>query len=77
MTTYDAAAPETDLRRRGIRLGDVVFRGVAVAASLAAAALLGLIAWKVFDLAWPAIEDFGLSFVWTNAWDRSSSSSAR
>jgi phosphate transport system permease protein len=69
VTTYDAAAPETDLRRRGIRLGDILFRGVAVAASAAAAALLGLIAWKVFDLAWPAIQDFGLSFVWTNAWD--------
>jgi phosphate transport system permease protein len=69
VTTYDAAAPETDLRRRGIRLGDILFRGVAVAASVAAAALLGLIAWKVFDLAWPAIQEFGLSFVWTNAWD--------
>ena len=31
--------------------------------------LLGLIAWKVFDLAWPAIQDFGLSFIWTDAWD--------
>jgi phosphate transport system permease protein len=69
VTTYDAAAPETDLRRRGIRLGDILFRGVAVVASVAAAALLGLIAWKVLDLAWPAIQDFGLSFVWTNAWD--------
>jgi phosphate transport system permease protein len=69
VTTYDAAAPESDLRRRGIRLGDILFRGVAVAASLAAAALLGLIAWKVFDLAWPAIQDFGLSFVWTEAWN--------
>jgi phosphate transport system permease protein len=68
VTTYDAA-PETDLRRRGIRLGDILFRAVAVAASLAAAGLLALIAYKVFDLAWPAIKDFGLSFVWTNAWD--------
>jgi phosphate transport system permease protein len=68
-TTYEAAAPETDLRRRGIRLGDVLFRGIAIAAALAAVVLLGLIAWKVFDLAWPAIKDFGLSFIWTNAWD--------
>ena len=45
------------------------FRGIAVAAALAATALLGLIAWKVFDLAWPAIQEFGLSFVWTEAWD--------
>jgi phosphate transport system permease protein len=68
-TTYDPAAPESELRRRGIRLGDILFKGVAVAASLAAAALLALIAYKVFDLAWPAIQHFGLSFVWTEAWD--------
>ena len=68
-TTYDPTAPESDLRRRGIRFGDILFKGIAVAASLAAAALLGLIAWKVFDLAWPAIQNFGLSFVWTEAWD--------
>ena len=67
---YDAAAaPETDLRRRGIRLGDLVFKGIAVAAAAVATILLGWIAFKVFDLAWPAIRDFGLSFVWTEAWD--------
>ncbi len=68
-TTYDPAAPETDLRRRGIRFGDILFKGVALGASAAAAALLGLIAYKVFDLAWPAIQTFGISFVWTEAWD--------
>ena len=68
-TPYDTTAPESDLRRRGIRLGDVLFKGVAVAASFAAAFLLALIAYKVLRLAWPAIQDFGLSFVWTNAWD--------
>ena len=68
-TTYDATAPESDLRRRGIRPGDVVFKGLAVAAALAAAALLALIAYKVLRLAWPAMQHFGLSFVWTNAWD--------
>jgi phosphate transport system permease protein len=68
-TTFDPAAPEADLRRRGIRLGDAVFKGVAVIAAAAATILLGLIAYKVFDLAWPAIEEFGLSFVWTDAWN--------
>ena len=68
-TTYEPLTPETDLRRQGIRLGDVVFKGIAIAAALATAALLGLIAWKVFDLAWPAMQEFGLSFVWTEAWD--------
>jgi phosphate transport system permease protein len=67
-TGYTPAAPD-DLRRRGIRLGDVLFRGVSLLAALGATALLGLIAWKVFDLAWPAIRYFGLSFIWTEAWD--------
>jgi phosphate transport system permease protein len=43
--------------------------GISVAAAAAATLLLGLIAWKVFDLAWPAIKQFGLSFVWTEAWN--------
>jgi phosphate transport system permease protein len=68
-TTYEPAAPETDLRRRGIRLGDILFRGIALLAALAATVLLLLIAWKILALAWPAIQDFGLSFVWTEAWD--------
>ena len=66
---YDPAAPGAELERRGIRLGDVLFQGVALAASVAATALLGLIAYQVFSDAWPAIEQFGLSFVWTEAWD--------
>jgi phosphate transport system permease protein len=72
LTTYEhSAAPgvETDLRRRGIRIGDLLFKGIAILAALAATVLLGLIAWKIFDLAWPAIESFGLSFIWTEAWD--------
>jgi len=69
-TTYEnAAAPESDLRRRGIRFGDILFKGIAILAALAATVLLGWIAFKVFDLAWPAIQDFGLSFIWTEAWD--------
>ena len=69
-TTYPpAAAPGSDLRRSGLRLGDIFFKGIAIAAAAAATALLVLIAYKVLRLAWPAIQEFGLSFVWTNAWD--------
>jgi phosphate transport system permease protein len=68
-TTYDPAASEPSLERRGIRLGDVLFKGAALIAAAAATALLGLIAYKIFDLAWPAIQDFGLSFIWTDAWN--------
>jgi phosphate transport system permease protein len=67
--THDPAAPGPSLESRGIRLGDVLFRGVAVAAAGAATALLGLIAYKVIRQAWPAIDHFGVSFVWTEAWD--------
>ena len=68
-TTYEPVAPESDLRRHGIRIGDLLFKGIALLAALAATILLGLIAWKVLDLAWPAIQNFGLSFIWTEAWD--------
>jgi phosphate transport system permease protein len=64
---HDPAAP--GLERRGIRLGDVLFQGVSVLAAVAATALLGLITYKVVELAWPALEDFGLSFVWGQVWD--------
>jgi phosphate transport system permease protein len=67
--TPDPAASGTTLERRGIPLGDLLFRGVAGAASLGAVLLLGWIAWKVFDLALPAIETFGLEFIWTEVWD--------
>ena len=68
-TPYEPTVPEVDLRRRGIRLGDVIFKGIAVVAAVAATALLFLIAYKIFDLAWPAIKEFGLSFIWTEAWN--------
>ena len=67
--TTDPAASGTTLERRGIPLGDLLFRGIAGAASLGAVLLLGWIAWKVFDLALPAIETFGLEFIWTEVWD--------
>jgi len=71
LTTFEHAAPEvdSDLRRHGIRLGDLLFKGIAILASLGASVLLVLIAWKILDLAWPAIQSFGLSFIWTEAWD--------
>jgi phosphate transport system permease protein len=73
-TLDDTAAPAaglsaTGLERRGLRLGDTLFRGVALAASAGSAFLLGWIAFKVLDLAWPSIQHFGLSFIWTEAWD--------
>jgi phosphate transport system permease protein len=69
-TTYEGStAQEVDLRRRGLPIGDFSLKGIALLASLAATVLLGLIAYKIVELAWPAIQDFGLSFIWTNAWN--------
>jgi phosphate transport system permease protein len=56
-------------RRLGDRIGDTALRGVTLAASLSAVVLLGAIVWKVIDLAWPAIDKYGLGFVTGRSWD--------
>jgi len=38
-TTVETAAPEADLRRRGVRLGDAAFKGISILAALAATVL--------------------------------------
>jgi phosphate transport system permease protein len=73
-TLDDTAAPAagpaaTGLERRRLRLGDTLFRGLALAASAGSVFLLGWIAYKILELAWPSIQHFGLSFIWTEAWD--------
>jgi phosphate transport system permease protein len=67
--THDPAASGPSLERRGIRLGDLLFRGVALLAAAGATFLLFLIAYQVIEQAWPAIDYFGLSFIWTEAWN--------
>jgi phosphate transport system permease protein len=66
--TPDPAAP-VSIERRGIRLGDVLFRGVALVAAVGVTAILVFLAYKVFALAWPAMQEYGLSFLWTEAWN--------
>ena len=68
IVTPDPATPLA-IERRGIRLGDILFKGVALIAAVGVTAVLGLLAYKVFDLAWPAMQEYGLSFIWTEAWD--------
>src|SRR5690349_3579290 len=67
ITPDPAAGAAVD--RRGIRIGDFVFRGIAGAAAVGVAALLGFITYKIFEIAWPAIEKYGVSFIWTQAWN--------
>jgi phosphate transport system permease protein len=65
-----AAAP---IERQGIRLGDVLFRGVALVAAVGVAMLLAFLTYKIFNLAWPAMKEFGASFIWTQAWNPNTS----
>src|SRR5262245_50503665 len=67
LTPDPAAGAAVD--RRGIRLGDFLFRGVAGLAAVGVAALLAFIAYKIFEIAWPAMEKYGVSFIWTQAWN--------
>ena len=53
------------IERQGIRLGDVLFRGVALFAAVGVTALLAFLTYKIFNLAWPAMKEFGISFIWT------------
>ena len=62
-------AAQAPIERRGIRLGDVLFKGVAFVAAIGVTALLGLLAYKVFALAWPAYQEYGLAFIWTEGWN--------
>jgi len=56
-------------RRLSDRIGDVVLRGITLAAALSAVVLLGAIVWKVIALAWPAMSEFGLGFLTSSTWD--------
>ena len=56
-------------RRLSDRIGDTALRWVTGLAALGALVLIGLLIYKVVDGAWPAIQEFGLSFLTTQVWD--------
>jgi phosphate transport system permease protein len=67
-----ATAPTSVLRRtRHIadRIGDTALHVITAAAALLALATIAGIVWKVLEGAWPAIQEFGISFVWSAAWN--------
>src|SRR5574338_910792 len=68
-TSVDTRAVLRRRRRLSDRVGERAFRALAAAATLASLALVAAIAWKVVEGARPAVSDFGLSFVWSSAWD--------
>jgi phosphate transport system permease protein len=68
-----SAIPATQVlggtRRLRDRLGDRLLFLLTLLASLLAIGAMIAIAYKVFRGAWPAIQDFGLSFLTSSAWD--------
>ena len=68
-----AAVSETPVlrfrRRLGDRIGDVAIYALTAAAAAGAVALLIAIAWKIFQLAWPAITKYGFGFMTRQGWD--------
>jgi phosphate transport system permease protein len=56
-------------RTVGDRLGDVSLYGLTGGAAFGTVALVALIVYELFDQAWPAIQEFGLGFLTSEAWD--------
>ncbi len=56
-------------RRLTDRIGDTLLHVVTGLAAFGSVAIVGLIAYRVVDGAWPAIDEFGVSFVWHKTWN--------
>ncbi|HVN60011.1 MAG TPA: hypothetical protein VMT59_02035, partial [Gaiellaceae bacterium] len=72
MSTLDpASSPRGGLARRGLhfRPGDFLFQALTLLAAVTVVAVVILIAYEVLRQAWPAIQHFGISFVWTDVWN--------
>ena len=64
------AGPAAFQRRGRFRPGDAVLYVVTLLAAVSGVVLLALITREVLADAWPAMDRFGLSFLWTQAWDQ-------
>lgn len=60
---------DSSQRKLSDRLGERGFLYVTLAATLVAVGVLVAIAFKVFDLAAPAISKFGVGFLWSQDWN--------
>jgi phosphate transport system permease protein len=63
------AVPPTPTQRRSSRTADLVFEWAARLAAIATLLLLASIILSLVMGAWPAIKEYGLSFLWTSEWD--------
>ena len=67
-----APASSTPLRRtrnRFDRIGDWALYGITAFAAFLAVLVILAIAWKLIAGAWPAMQKFGLAFVWNEVWN--------
>jgi phosphate transport system permease protein len=67
LPSQPADLPRT--RRLGDRIGDGLLYGLTAVAAILSIAVVFAIIWRVFDGAWPAIREYGLSFVWHGEWN--------
>ena len=65
----DAPLPLASRHRLGDRLGDGTLRTLTGVSAFGSVVVVGLIAYRLVYGAWPAIEAFGIGFVWHQAWD--------
>jgi phosphate transport system permease protein len=56
-------------RRLSDRIGDTLLHVLTGLAAFGSVVIVGLIAYRVVYGAWPAIEKFGISFVWHQTWN--------
>ena len=68
-TAVDSSGALHRKRGFGDRAGDGILYGLTAAAAITAVLLVGAIAWKIVDGAWPSMRHFGLGFVWSSAWN--------
>jgi phosphate transport system permease protein len=64
-----AARPLASRRRITDRVGDTGMYVLTAGAALGTVVLVGLIGYRLVYGAWPAIQEFGIGFVWHETWD--------
>jgi phosphate transport system permease protein len=71
----EAAAPPTPpaalgrTRRLPDRIGDPGLFAVSALAAALSVLVIALIIYEVFDAAWPAVDHYGIAFVWHSTWN--------
>jgi phosphate transport system permease protein len=70
MSVAQETGPAAFKRRGRFRPGDAVLYVVTLLAAVSGVVLLTLITREVLADAWPAMDRFGLDFLWTQAWDQ-------